>query len=125
MKSFLTPLKSLLLLITLLAFVSTAGYAEASYKTEISHLLNYVKHTKCLYERNGDKHNGNIAVKHISRKYEHFKDEIHTAEDFIRLSATQSMMSGKKYHILCPGKKPVESGIWLLEELQKYRTISH
>ena len=122
MKSILNPLKSLLLLATLFAFAHTASFAEANYKAEITHLLNYVKHTKCLYERNGGKHNGVDGHKHISKKYEHFKDEIHSSEDFIRLSATQSMISGKKYHIICPGKQPVESGKWLLQELKRYRT---
>jgi len=95
--------------------------AESDYKTEITHLLGYVKTTQCLYIRNGDTHNGQEAAKHIKSKYEYFESDIDSAEDFIRLSATKSTMSGNKYHIKCPGSSKVESSQWLLEELNKYR----
>ena len=109
-------LKKLLLLISLLVLP-----ACADMKTEINHLLNYVKTTKCTYIRNGTKHNGIEAEKHIKAKYDHYKKEITTAEDFIRLSATQSLISGSKYYIKCPGSSKVESGKWLLTELKKFR----
>jgi hypothetical protein len=125
MRSILKSFNSLILLTTLFTFLTTASFAEASYKIEINHLLNYVKNTKCLYERNGDLHSGVNAHKHISKKYEYFKDDIYSAEDFIRLSATQSTVSGRKYHIICPDKKRVESGKWLLKELHRYRSITH
>ena len=125
MRSILKSINTLILLTTLLTLIATASFAEASYKIEIDHLLNYIKNTKCLYERNGDQHSGVDAHKHISKKYEYFKDDIQTAEDFIRLSATQSTVSGRKYHIICPDKKRVESGKWLLEELDRYRSITH
>ncbi len=125
MRSILKSINSLILFTTLLTLLTTASFAEASYKIEIDHLLNYVKNTKCLYERNGDRHSGVDAHKHISKKYEYFKDDILSAEDFIRLSASQSTVSGKKYHIICPDKKRVESGKWLLKELHRYRSITH
>jgi len=125
MRSFLKFINSLILLITLFALMSTASFAEASYKIEIDHLLNYVKNTKCLYERNGDRHSGVNAHKHISKKYKYFEDDIQSAEDFIRLSATQSTVSGRKYHIICPDEKRIESGKWLLKELHRYRSITH
>ena len=125
MRSILKSINSLILLTTLFTLISTASFAEASYKIEIDHLLNYVKNTKCLYERNGDQHSGVDAHKHISKKYEYFKDDIHSAEDLIRLSATQSTVSGRKYHIICPDKKRVESGKWLLKELNRYRSVTH
>ena len=96
-------------------------YAEEVHEKEILYLLNTVKTTECLYERNGDRHTGPEAVKHIQKKYNYFKNDIHSAEDFIRLSATKSTMSGKKYHIICEGEPPYESGKWLLQQLQKYR----
>ena len=125
MKSVLKSISSLIFVEILFALLITESFAAASYKIEIKHLLNYVKNTKCLYERNGDLYNGVDAHKHISKKYKYFKDDIHTAEDFIRLSATQSTVSGRKYHIVCPDKKRVESVKWLLKELHKYRSITH
>ena len=125
MRSILKSSNSLILLITLFTLITTASFAEASYKIEINHLLNYVKNTKCLYERNGDKHSGIDAHKHISKKYKYFENDIQSAEDFIRLSATQSTVSGRKYYIICPDEKRVESGKWLLKELYRYRSITH
>ena len=109
-------LKKLLLLISLLALP-----AFADTTAEINHLLNYVKTTDCKYIRNGKVHTGNEGAKHIKAKYDHYKDDIKTAEDFIRLSATKSLMSGSKYYIECPGSPKIESGKWLLTELKRYR----
>ena len=125
MRSILKSINSLIFLSTLFTLMTTASFAEASYKIEINHLLNYVKNTKCLYERNGDRHSGGDAYKHISKKYKYFEDDIQSAEDFIQLSATQSTVSGRKYYIICPDKKRVESGKWLLKELHRYRSITH
>ncbi len=125
MKSILRSISSLILFGSLFFLMTPASFAEASYRIEINHLLNYVKNTKCLYERNGDQHNGVDAYKHISKKYKYFEDDIQSAEDFIRLSATQSSISGKKYYIICPNKNRVESSKWLLKELDRYRSITH
>ncbi len=105
----------------ILLLFSFSLFAQDKMHNEINHLLNYVKTTQCVYVRNGDKHDGPDAMNHIKRKYDYFEDEIYSAEDFIRLSATKSTMSGKKYHIKCPGKTEVESGRWMLDELAYYR----
>ena len=113
-------MRPLLTLTTIVLFTLSLS-ANGDYKQEIQHLLNYVKTTDCLYIRNGDSYKGPKAVSHIQRKYDYFEDDIHSAEDFIRLSATESTMSGKRYHIQCPNKPQVESGRWLLDELARYR----
>lgn len=89
-----------------------------------AHLLVYVQNSSCKYIRNGEAYDGVAAAKHIKKKYDYYKDDIHTAEDFIRLSATKSTMFGSKYYIKCKGSAKVESSIWLLEELEKYRKIT-
>jgi hypothetical protein len=94
---------------------------ESNYQAEIAHLLEYVKTTKCQYIRNANSHDGPMAAKHIKRKYDYFKDEISSAEDFIRLSATKSTMLRSKYYIKCAGSEKVESANWLLDELHRYR----
>lgn len=98
---------------------SSVHYANAN-SAEIEHLLNFVENTHCQYVRNGTEHSGKDAVHHIKRKFAHFEEEIETTEDFIRLSATKSTMSGKAYLVICDGKaKP--SAQWLLDELTLYR----
>ena len=110
-------LKKLLLLIS---FLAIPAFADTT--TEINYLINYVKTTECKYIRNGTVHTGSEGAKHIKAKYDHYKDEIKTTEDFIRLSATKSTMTGSKYYIQCPESAKVESSKWLLTELKKYRS---
>ncbi|WDE08168.1 DUF5329 family protein [Thalassomonas viridans] len=103
------------------AFAALATQAQAATKGEIDHLLNYVKTTECRYERNGTMHNGAEAVQHISKKYRYYKDDIESAEDFIKYSATKSKMSGKYYKVHCRDQAPVKSRDWLFAELAQYR----
>jgi len=107
-------------LLSFLLFYSSVA-AQADYKTEIAHLLEYVKTTECKYIRNGTYHDGVKAATHIKSKYDYFKNDIASAEDFIRLSATKSTMFGNKYYIKCSGSPKIESRVWLLQELERYR----
>lgn len=109
----------LLLFFTLFGSVTT----QANTKSEIDHLLNYVQTTQCTYLRNGDAHTGKEAAAHIQKKYDYFKEDIGSAEDFIRLSASKSTMTGSKYYIQCPGAPRIESSKWLTKELYHYRKM--
>lgn len=112
-------MKPIILTILLLESLLSAGQKS---EHEILYLLNVVETTKCKYIRNGDIYSGPQAVKHIQKKYDYFKNDINSAEDFIRLSATKSTMSGRKYHILCKGEDPYDSDVWLLLRLSEYRS---
>ena len=101
------------------------SFSVSANQTEIDHLLSFVKLTECQYERNGTKYNGEKAVKHIRKKYNYYSDDIKTAEDFIRYSATKSSMSGKAYKIHCEGKYAVTSQQWLLGELHRLRQFEN
>jgi hypothetical protein len=57
----------------------------------------------------------------INKKYNYYKDDIHSAEDFIKYSATQSTITKKKYTIHCVDLPIEYSRDWLLEELSRYR----
>jgi len=109
-------MRSLILTILLLA-----GNALADTRDEINHLLDFVAGTACQYDRNGTVHNGAEAKDHINIKYEHYRKKIKTAEDFIKYSATKSMISGRKYKIHCPDSEVIDASDWLLEELHRYR----
>ena len=97
--------------------------AFATPQDEISHLLQFVADTDCKYERNGTMHNGEEAYEHIKNKYEYYSDDIKSAEDFIKYSATKSTMSGKHYKIYCGNSAPIKSQAWLLKELSAYRKL--
>ena len=97
-----------------------ARMASADMQAEINHLLNYVENSQCTFIRNGSDHSGPDAKEHIVKKYNYFKDRIHSAEQFIEYSATQSTMSGKKYKVVCDGKEYLTAH-WLNDELKNYR----
>lgn len=100
---------------------SAMADVPADKRPEVSHLIEFVKTSSCIVTRNGDDHQGKDAAKHISKKYQHYRDDIKTSEDFIRLSATKSTMSGKMYKVKCPGKRELTTQDWLLGELKVFR----
>jgi len=87
----------------------------------INYLLAFVAESDCTFIRNGKPHTAKEAVNHMQRKYEHFKDEINTPEDFIRLAATKSLLSGKPYMVKTKAGRLLKSETWLLEALEAYR----
>ena len=111
------------LLLFVLCIISAPLPADVpeSQKPEVQHLLDFVGQTDCLMIRNGSEHDGKKAVSHIQTKYDYFRDDIKSTEDFIEYSATKSTMSGKYYTVKCPGREEIRSQDWLLEELGKFR----
>ena len=89
--------------------------------TEVEHLLAFLENSDCEMIRNGRSHSGEEAVKHVRRKYDYYRNDIASTEDFIELSASRSTMSGKPYKVHCPGQPPVNSRDWLLTELGAFR----
>ncbi|WP_022942617.1 DUF5329 family protein [Psychromonas hadalis] len=106
---------------TLLLLTSTFSAADSHTNKEIMHLLDFVEKTECIYNRNGTEHNGVEARQHIQKKYDYYRDDINSAQDFIAYSATKSLISGKKYTIICVDQKVQFSVDWLNSELKKYR----
>ena len=89
---------------------------------EVNHLINFVKTSDCVLNRNGTDHSGEKSVAHIQKKYKYFRKKIKSTEDFIEYSATKSTMSGKYYTVTCPGQKAINSQDWLLTELARFRS---
>ncbi len=112
-------MKVVKIIVFIVATVSTNAFC--STEDEISYLLNFVSTTNCTYERNGNMYNGLAAAAHIKKKYNYYVDDIKTAEDFIKLSATESIMSGEYYKIYCQNEAAIKSQDWLLKELAAYR----
>src|SRR5262245_57683734 len=73
----------------------------ASPEAEIDHLLGFIAASPCAFIRNGVAYGGTQAAAHIRDKYDHYREDIHSAEDFIALAATKSAMSGKPYLVKC------------------------
>ena len=101
----------------------SAPTVAADMSEEIDHLLNFIAASPCVFIRNGVAYDGAQAVGHIRDKYDHYRDDIHSAEDFIALAATKSAMSGKPYLVRCDGAE-MPAADWLTQELSAFRQRS-
>lgn len=90
-------------------------------ETTINYLLSYVAKSDCIFIRNDREYTAREAAGHMQRKYDHFRSKIKTPEDFIRLSATKSLMTGRPYRVKTKNGKLMTSETWLLEALETYR----
>ena len=97
--------------------------AESPEQT-INYLLDYVANSHATFIRNGQTHTPQEAVKHIKAKYEHFKNEIKTPEDFIRLSASKSLLTGQPYLVRMPEGKEVRLDAWLTAALKEHEAAA-
>ncbi|MCF2859800.1 DUF5329 domain-containing protein [Pseudoalteromonas sp. SMS1] len=93
----------------------------ANVSSEIDHLLKFVEQSGCQYERNGHLHSAVEARAHITKKYNYYRSDIESAEDFVKYAATKSTLSGKFYKIHCPEEQVALSKDWLLFELGRFR----
>ena len=94
---------------------------QEDLEATIAHLLEFVRTSDVIFIRNGKEHSAEDAVKHIQKKYNHYKKKIKTPEDFIEKSATKSMMSGKLYQIKLKDGTVITCKDWLTAELERYR----
>jgi Family of unknown function (DUF5329) len=107
----------------LVAVLINADIARAeSLDESIHYLLDYVANSHATFIRNGQTHTPEEAVNHIKAKYEHFKSEIKTPDDFIRLSASKSLLTGEPYRVRTPDGKEMRLDTWLEDALKKHRS---
>ncbi|MET3497548.1 DUF5329 family protein [Variovorax boronicumulans] len=57
------------------------------------------KMSAMVFLRNGNEYTAADAAKHMQAKYDHFKKELVTAEDFIERCASRSEMTGQAYKV--------------------------
>jgi hypothetical protein len=91
-----------------------------SMSEEIDHLLDFVAASPCAFIRNGVTYDGEQAVAHIKDKYQQYRKDIDSAEDFIALAASKSMMSGRPYLVQCD-TNTMPAADWLTKELAAFR----
>ena len=87
----------------------------------IAHLLEQVAHSKLIFIRNGVMYTPVAAEAHMRRKYEYFKDDIQSPEDFIRLCASKSLQTGRPYQVKLPDGRLLRTDQWMLSVLSQYR----
>ena len=114
-------MKKLLAILVVMSSVAIADVPPGQL-SEVNHLLAFVKNSGCIINRNGTDHPAEEGVSHIEMKYDYFRDDIKSTEEFIELSATKSTMSGDYYTVKCPGMEVIKTKDWLFEELKQFRT---
>ncbi len=121
MRSFVS--RALALLTAFAVATSVASPALPPLRAEIESLLKKLQDSGCEFNRNGSWFAGDQAKKHLTRKLNYLerKSLIKTSEDFIHLGASASSSSGKPYLVRCGSAQPVESKIWLQDQLKVLR----
>ncbi|MDR7048832.1 hypothetical protein J2X54_001280 [Duganella sp. 3397] len=111
---------------TLATTASPALSAElpATSRAEIDTLLNRLGASGCQFSRNGSWYSSADARAHLAKKLNYLleKNKLDGTEEFIKLGASSSSMSGKPYQVRCGDAQPVASQVWLTNELQAIRT---
>jgi hypothetical protein len=93
-------------------------------KSEVVHLLSYIRQSGCQFNRNGEWYGDADGVcGHIQTKCDYFlkKGKISSTEDFIKWSASKSEMSGKPYLVRCGNGPTLPLSQWLTQEIDRYR----
>lgn len=124
--SFMRGVAAYLVVISVLALSGNLIHARAAATHEdlnetIGYLLDFVANSESTFIRNGSSYPPKKAVEHFQAKYEYFRKEIKTAEDFIRLAASKSEFSGRPYLVRTKDGKEMETAGWLRKALNDYR----
>jgi hypothetical protein len=118
------------IVVQLLALLAVTTFAAAPGHTEpldqsIAYLLDYIANSHAVFIRNGVRYTPAEAVAHIKDKAAYFKSKIKTPEDFIRLAASKSLLTGSPYSVIPPGRKEMRLDLWLTEALRAHRAATH
>ena len=103
-----------------------SGVVEAQdniEKKKIDFLISSIENIKgAKFIRNGTEYYGKEAVEHFRIKLRIAGGKIQTADDFIRLCASTSSISGKPYMIKSADGKTINSEQYFREKLKEYHS---
>ncbi len=116
------------LLAVLLLLLVPLGVPAKSPDTEaakIQELIASVEHLRgAVFIRNGSEYDNRKAAEHLRLKWKNAGKRVRTAEDFIRLCASQSYLSGQKYRIRFADGHSELSGDYLHQQLQRIESTA-
>lgn len=116
-----------LVVATLLALPWTGHGVRAEMtpvtQMEIGYLLERIAQSSCEFSSDGSWYSSRMAHYHLHDKYQQMQVEaqISSAEDFIRIVASEDADSGQSYLVRCTGVPLVTSSQWLGAELARFR----
>jgi hypothetical protein len=110
--------------ILLLAVGPASSQPSDQDEQAIQHLMAYVSGSDMRFVRNAREYTPPEAAAHMEKKYRHFRAGIETADDFIELCATQSLLSGKPYLVIDRQGQERHTSDWLRAELAAWQAHS-
>ena len=114
--------KILVALFVILALFSvTASAQDAVEIKKIDYLISSVENLKGItFVRNGSEYDGKKAAQHLRMKLKKAGARVQTADDFIRLCASRSYLSGKPYLIRSANGKTITTEAFFRNKLKEY-----
>jgi hypothetical protein len=114
--------KILIAVFVILAIFSGALSAQDNIeKKKIEFLISSVENLKgAVFIRNGSEYDGKAAVEHLRMKLKTAGGYVETADDFIRICASKSYITGKPYMIRLFNGKTIKSEEYFREKLKEY-----
>ena len=107
--------------ILLALFSGTLSAGEDIEKKKIEFLISSAENMKnAIFIRNGSEYDGKKAAEHLRLKLKNAGDRVQTADDFIRLCASRSYITGKPYMIRFSNGKTIKSEKYFREKLKEY-----
>jgi hypothetical protein len=106
--------------VILALFSGTLCAQDNIEKKKIEFLISSVENLKgAKFIRNGLEYDGKEAAAHLRMKLQNVL-VVETADDFIRLCASKSSVSGKPYLIRLPDGKTIKSEEYFRKKLKEY-----
>jgi hypothetical protein len=108
--------------VILALFCGAVSAQDNIEKKKIEFLLSSVENLKgAKFIRNGSEYNdGKAAAEHLRMKLKTAGSRVKTADDFIRLCASQSYLTGRPYMIRLSNGKTIKSEEYFREKLKEY-----
>lgn len=78
-----------------------------------------------VFIRNGSEHTPRAAAEHLRLKLKNAGARVKTADDFIRLCASRSFLSGKPYTIRMPDGTTIETEVFFRNKLKEFAQDDH
>ena len=108
-------------MVVLALFSGVVNAQDNIEKKKIEFLISSVENLKeSKFIRNGTEHDGKEAVEHLRMKLDKAGGKVQTADDFIKLCASKSYISGKPYLIRSSDGTTVKAEQYFREKLKEY-----
>ena len=94
---------------------------EAREQARIDFLINNVETSGGLaFIRNGSEHDGPAAAKHLRLKLDYAGERVKTAEEFVKVCASESSVTHQKYKVRLHDGTTMDAAAYFAERLREF-----